>query len=360
MRKKACGMMLMRTTYTTPDKETTYDNVFAHRLFDHFKKKAIEYGIDKEVEPELGETNVAFFDDGEPLPDVKDSVRGKNIYLIHQFLGPDGNYNPTAGGMALPLEIDALGRASAEKVYLVLPYKPFDRQDRIIPETREPISAKAYAKMLMGACTKDLRLSMINMDMHALQETGFYEIPVNPLEALPIFLKYYKEMGIVPVVVSPDAGGVTRARFIAKQMGTNVAFIDKRRGEDGTPMVMNVVGEVADRDAAILDDIVGTGRTIGNAARALKDNGAKNIYVNVTHGLFSEYTDKERGIKMPAENNIIIPEITEITITDSIPKRPEYFQKYTKIKELSASELFAEAICREIEHESFRPLRNRY
>jgi ribose-phosphate pyrophosphokinase len=360
MRKKSHGIMLMRTTYTAPDKNTTYDNVFAHRLFDHFKKKAVEYGIDKEVEPELGETNVAFFDDGEPLPDVKNSVRGMYVYLIHQFLGPDGNYNPTAGGMALPLEIDALGRASAEKVYLVLPYKPFDRQDRIPPETRTSISAKAYAKILMGACTEGLRLSMINMDMHALQEQGFYEIPVNPLEAIPIFIKHYKEKNILPVVVSPDAGGVTRARFVAKQLGTTIAVIDKRRGEDGAPEVMNVVGDVANKDAALIDDVAGTGRTLGNAAKALKNNGANDVYVGVTHGLFSEYTDKKTGLRMPAENNIIIPEIKEIAITDSIPKRPEYFQRYPQIIELSASELFAEAICREIEHESFKPLRNRY
>ncbi len=352
------GMLLMRTVYQDRYKDgITYDNPFANKVYKTFVEKAKDYGIFDEIDDDLGIADVGFFNNGEVIPEIKNNVRKRNVYLIHQFLGYQGEQDPNIGYKALLLTIDALKRASASEIDVIIPYEPYQRQDRKL-RSRVPISGKLMCDLMEKAGAD----RVVTMDMHAGQIQGFFNIPVDNLEALPIFLNLIKtERGYKPddyVIVSPDAGGMEKARYLAKKLGESmpVAMVDKRRERPGEAKVMNIVGDVKGKKARVIDDMADTAKTLGRGAEALIRNGAVDVRMYATHPVFSPYKDNETKQTMIAEENLMIPEVEEVYVTDTIVRPPEYFIKWNKIKEVTASEIFGDAICRIQKGESVRSL----
>ncbi len=272
----------------------------------------------------LGKAEVKSFSDGEICVDIQESVRGMEIYVV-QSLSTPCNDNL----MELLIMLDALKRASAESITAVIPYYGYSRQDRKVAP-RTPISAKLVADLIeVAGATR-----VVCVDLHAGQIQGFFNIPVDNIYATPVLLPYIKEkFSDDIVVVSPDAGGVERARAFAKRLSaTLLAIIDKRRPEANVSEVMNIIGDVEGKSAILLDDMVDTAGTLTQAARALKDHGAANIYACCTHGVLSG----------PAIERIEDSPITEVVVTDTIPEKV----KCSKIKYLSTGPLLGEAIRR--------------
>ncbi len=276
---------------------------------------------------ELGKVLITEFADGEIFVKVEESIRGSDVFVIQSTCNPS-NQNL----MELLILIDALRRASAERITAVIPYFGYARQDRKA-EPRVPITAKLVANLITTAGAN----RVLTMDLHADQIQGFFDIPVDHLYAFPVFIEYLKENyeNLEDfVVVSPDTGGVKRARFLASFLDLNIAIIDKRRSDYNVAEVMNLVGEVKGKNAVITDDIIDTGGTVAKAAKKLKEEGAKKVIVMATHPVLS----KDAKEKLSAE------EIDEIIVTDTIPI-PET-KMLPKIKVLSVYKLFAEAISR--------------
>jgi ribose-phosphate pyrophosphokinase len=274
----------------------------------------------------LGKALVSTFADGEIMVEIGENVRGRDVFVLQSTSSPV-NHNL----MELLIIIDALKRASAWRINVVLPYYGYARQDRKVAP-RVPISAKLVADLITVAGGH----RVISLDLHANQIQGFFNIPVDNLFAAPVMLGYIREhFKNSLVIVSPDAGGVERARAFAKRLDSSLAIIDKRREKGGPAKAMQVVGDVRGRPAIILDDMVDTGGTLTEAATALHDAGAASVNASCTHAVLSG-----RAVER-IENSCI----ENLIVTDSIPLQPEA-KACEKIKVLSVAGLLGEAIKR--------------
>ncbi len=284
-----------------------------------------------EVASELGEkivnVTVTKFSDQEVFVEILENVRGKNVFVIQSTSAPANDHL-----MELLITIDALKRASAQTITAVIPYFGYARQDRKVGP-RTPISAKLVANILTTAGIDRL----LTIDLHAGQIQGFFDIPVDNLYAAPIITKdintKYKSKDIV--VVSPDVGGVVRARNIANRINANLAIVDKRRDKANTSEVMNIIGDVRNRDCLVVDDIVDTAGTLCNAAEALKSAGARSVSAYISHGVLSG----------PAIKRISESKLSELVITNSIAASKQIVDS-PNIRVLNLASLIAEAIRR--------------
>ena len=274
----------------------------------------------------LGNAQVKTFSDGEIRIEIRENVRGKDVFLLQSTCAPVNDHL-----MELLLMIDAFKRSSAQRITTVIPYYGYARQDKkVVP--RVPISAKLVADLLTAAGAN----RVITMDLHAGQIQGFFDIPVDNLFAAPVLLEHIKEnLDNNTVIVSPDAGGVERARAFAKRLGTQLAIIDKRRIAPNQAEAMNVVGDVRKKTTVILDDMVDTAGTLCQAAMALKKHGALAIHAYCAHAVLSG----------PAVKRIRDSEIETLVVTNTIPLG-EKAKVCDKIRVLSVSKLLAEAIHR--------------
>ncbi len=284
----------------------------------------------------LTDTTVNTFSDGEITVQINENIRGCDVFVI-QPTCCHVNHNI----MELLLIIDALKRASANRITAVVPYYGYARQDRKV-QPRVPISSKLVADLLTAAGTNRL----ITIDLHAAQIQGFFNIPVDHLYASPVLYDYIKKSRFDDlVIVSPDAGGVERARSFAKRLDASLAIVDKRREVANVSKVMNVIGNVKDCDAIILDDMIDTAGTITQAAQALHDNGAKRVCAATSHGVLSG----------PAIQRVNDSVLEEVITTDTIPL-DDKVAACSKLKVLSISKLLGEAITRIHEESSVSSL----
>lgn len=297
-------------------------------------------GIAKRLGQRLGDATVSKFSDGEIFVRINESVRGRDVFLIQSTSVPAEIHM-----MEMMIMVDALKRASANSVTAVMPYFGYARQDRTT-EPRVPITAKLVANLLTTSGIDRI----VTMDLHAGQIQGFFDIPVDNLYATPIITNYLKDKGYFGeeyVVLSPDAGGVPRARSYAKLLDTSLAIIDKRRTGPNVAKAMNVIGDVKDKNVIIIDDMIDTAGTLTEAASAVIENGAKSVIAAATHGVLSG----------PALERIIKSKINEVIITDTINASKEVLNN-GKIQVLSTANLFAEAIIRIYKKESISSLFN--
>ncbi|MBI5971180.1 MAG: ribose-phosphate pyrophosphokinase [Deltaproteobacteria bacterium] len=273
----------------------------------------------------LGKSEVKSFSDGEIYVDIQESVRGVEVYVVQSVSVPCND-----NLMELLIMLDAFKRASAYSITAVIPYYGYARQDRKVAP-RTPISAKLVADLVtVAGATR-----VVCVDLHAGQIQGFFNIPVDHLYATPVLLDYIKNnFQDDTVIVSPDAGGVERARAFGKRLGASLAIIDKRRPKPNVSEVMNIIGEVEGMTAIILDDMIDTAGTITQAAEALKKQGAKKVYACATHAVLSG----------PAIERLEKSPIDEVVVTNTIPEREGARSK--KIKRLSVGPLLGEAIKR--------------
>lgn len=273
----------------------------------------------------VGDAQIGTFSNGEISVNISESVRGADVFVIQSTNAPVNNHL-----MELLIMIDALKRASAGRITAVIPFYAYARQDRK-SKPREPITAKLVADLITTAGAD----RVLTMDLHAPQIQGFFNIPVDNLYAMPIIANYFLEKDLKDVVVvSPDVGGVTRARGLASRLTAPLAIVDKRRPKANVAEVMNVIGDINGKNCIMIDDMVDTGGSIANAAKALIDRGAKEVYVACTHPVLSG----------PAFERINDSVIKELIVTDTIPLPDDKCSD--KIKVLSVAPLFAEAIHR--------------
>lgn len=276
----------------------------------------------------LGKAMVGAFSDGEVQVEIQENVRGKDVFVV-QPTGRPTNDNI----MELMIMIDALRRASADRITAVIPYFGYSRQDRRVRSMRVPISAKVIANMISNIGAD----RVLTVDLHADQIQGFFEVPVDNVYASPVLLgDIYKQKYDDIMVVSPDVGGVVRARAVAKQLDdADLAIIDKRRPQANVAQVMHIIGEVKDRSCVIVDDLVDTAGTLCKAAQALKEHGAKAVIAYATHPVLSG----------KALENIEQSVLDELVVTDTIPL-DEKAKQCTRIRQLKVSGLLAETIRR--------------
>ena len=287
---------------------------------------------------ELGKAQVGRFSDGEVTVEIQQNVRARDVFVVQPTCAPT-NENL----MELLIMVDALKRASARRITAVIPYFGYARQDRRPRSTRVPISAKVVANLLETVGVE----RVLTMDLHADQIQGFFDIPVDNIYASPVLLsdlknKRYPEL----VVVSPDVGGVVRARALAKQLGCDLAIIDKRRPKANVSEVMHVIGDIDGRNCVIMDDMIDTAGTLVKAAEVLKERGAKNVYAYCTHPIFSG-----PAIDRIAKGNAL----DEVVVTNTIPLS-QAAQACGKIRQLSVAPLMAETIARIASGESVMSL----
>jgi len=280
----------------------------------------------------LSKAEIHRFKDGEVSIKILESVRNSDVFIIQPTCAPTND-----NIMELLLMIDAAFRASARRITAVIPYYGYSRQDRKV-EPRVPISAKVVANLLEAVKVSRI----LTMDLHADQIQGFFNTPVDNLFATPVMIEYLSQKKIEDlVVVSPDSGGVDRARFLAKKMNAGLAIIDKRRPRPNVCEVMNVIGDVAGKNCLILDDIIDTAGSISGAGRALRENGAKEVYCTATHAVFSGN----------AVENLASGGFKEVIVTNTIPVGSKK-DEIGNLKVLSVAKLIAEAINRIHEGES--------
>ena len=275
----------------------------------------------------LSRADVGRFSDGEVSVEIHDHVRGKDVFIVQPTCAP-ANENL----IELLVMVDALKRASATRITAVIPYFGYSRQDRRGRSARVSIAAKLMADLLTAAGVH----RVLTMDLHAEQIQGFFNIPVDNIYSLPIMLadvwkKHYKNL----MVVSPDVGGVVRARALAKRLECDLAIIDKRRPKANVSEVMNIIGDVEGRNCVLMDDMVDTAGTLCKAAQALKDHGAKRVLAYCVHPVLS-------GSAIERINNSVID---ELVVTDTIPLTPEA-QLSPRIRQLSVADVLAETIRR--------------
>lgn len=289
---------------------------------------ALSEGIVKKLNMRLGMASVGRFSDGEIAVEIEENVRGKDVFIIQPTCAPT-NENL----MELLVMIDAFKRASASRITAVMPYYGYSRQDRRSRSARVPISAKLVAKMIEQAGASRL----LTVDLHADQIQGFFDIPVDNVYASPILLgdiwrQQYKDI----IVVSPDVGGVVRARALAKRLNdADLAIIDKRRLKANVSEVMHIIGDVDGRTCILIDDIVDTAGTLCHAATALKKHGAVKVLAYCTHPILSG----------SAMKNLTGSALDELVVTDTIPLSQEAIDS-GKIRQLSVAEMLAETIRR--------------
>jgi ribose-phosphate pyrophosphokinase len=272
----------------------------------------------------LGKASVGTFSDGEIMVQLNENVRGRDIFVIQTFSNPVNRHL-----MELLIMTDALKRASAHRITAVLPYYGYARQDRKA-QPRVPITAKLVADLITVAGAD----RVLTLDLHVGQIQGFFNIPVDNLFATPVILEYLKKIGLKDlVVVSPDAGGVERARAFAKKLDASLAIIDKRREKVNVSEVMHIIGDVKDRDALLVDDMIDTAGTITQGAKAIKNAGARRVLASCTHPVLS-------GSAIERLNGSVID---EIIVTNTIPLNGKD-QSCKKITNLSVAPLIGEAI----------------
>lgn len=275
----------------------------------------------------LGQAKVKRFADGESAIEINESVREADVFIIQPTCAPVND-----NLMELLIMMDACRRASAQRITAVIPYYGYARQERKT-KARDPISAKLVANLITEAGAD----RVIAMDLHANAIQGFFDIPVDHLPAVPMLAEYYKSMDTKDlVVVSPDVGGVVRARNMAKRLGVDLAIVDKRREEANKAEIMNVIGNIQGKRVIMVDDMIDTAGTICKGAKALKDMGATEVYACCTHPVFSP----------PAMEHLTDSVISEVLVTNTIPIDPQRQGKCDKVKVLSVASLLGEAIVR--------------
>ncbi|GAB3805395.1 ribose-phosphate diphosphokinase [Virgibacillus kimchii] len=295
------------------------------KVFTLNSNRELAEDIAKHIGTNLGECSVKRFSDGEIQINIEESVRGCDVYVVQSTCSPVNEHI-----MELLIMIDALKRASARSINIVMPYYGYARQDRKA-RSREPITAKLVADLLETAGAS----RVITLDLHAPQIQGFFNVPIDHLQGVPILSDYFEAKALDDViVVSPDHGGVTRARKMADRLSAPIGIIDKRRPEPNVAEVMNIVGNIEGKTAILIDDIIDTAGTISLAANALVENGAKEVYACCTHPVLSG----------PALDRINESKIKELVITNSIPLAED--KKIEKITPLSVAPLIGEAIVR--------------
>ena len=293
--------------------------------------------VAKHLNVQLGKATVSKFSDGEVMVELLENVRGKDVFVLQSTCAPTNDHL-----MEMMIMVDALRRSSAARITAAIPYFGYARQDRRPRSARVAISAKVVANMLTVAGVN----RVLTMDLHADQIQGFFDIPVDNVYATPILLGDLWKHGYKnQVVVSPDVGGVVRARAIAKRLETDLAIIDKRRPRPNVATVMNIIGDVNGRTCVIMDDMVDTANTLCEAAKALKGEGAVQVVAYCTHPVLSG----------PAVERIQSSVIDELIVTDTIPLKPEA-EACTKIRQISVAELLAETMRRICEESSVSSL----
>ncbi|MGA2524998.1 MAG: ribose-phosphate pyrophosphokinase [Smithellaceae bacterium] len=296
------------------------------RIFSGNSNIALARKICKNLGVPLGKANVTTFSDGETQVEINENVRGMDVFIVQSTCSP-----VNVMCMELLIMIDAMKRASADRITAVVPYYGYGRQDRKVAP-RAPISAKLLADLITTAGAN----RVLSMDLHAGQIQGFFNIPVDNLFATPVLLDYMKKASLNnTVVVSPDTGGVERARAFGKRLGASLAIIDKRREGPNEAQVMNIIGNVEGKRVLILDDMIDTAGTVVQAANALKDAGALEVSVCCTHPVLSG----------PALDRIEGSDIKEVVVTDTIPLN-DRAKNCKRIKVLSVSGLLSEAVRR--------------
>lgn len=283
----------------------------------------------------LGDATVGRFSDGEIQVQINENVRGADVFIIQSTCAPTND-----NLMELIVMVDALRRASAGRITAVVPYFGYARQDRRVRSARVPITAKVVADLLSTVGID----RVLTCDLHAEQIQGFFDVPVDNVFGSPVLLDdILKKTDLVnPIVVSPDIGGVVRARAVAKLLNdTEMAIIDKRRPRANVSQVMHIIGDVADRDCILVDDMIDTGGTLCKAAEALKERGAKRVFAYATHAVFSG----------AAVQHLASDAIDEIVVTDTVPLSPE-MKALGKVRVLTLSSMLAEAIRRISNEES--------
>lgn len=287
----------------------------------------------------MGDATVTKFSDGEIDVELNENVRGRDVFVLQPTCAPTND-----NIMELIVMVDALRRASAGRITAVVPYFGYARQDRRVRSSRVPISAKVVADMMVSVGID----RVLTVDLHAEQIQGFFDVPVDNVYGSPVLLADVEQQHFEkPIVVSPDIGGVVRARAVAKQLDIDLAIIDKRRPAANASEVMNLIGEVEGRTCLLVDDMVDTAGTLCNAASALKQRGAKAVVAYCTHPVLSG----------KAIDNINASELDELVVTDSIPLR-EAAQSCKRIRQLTLSTMLAEAMRRISNEESLSAMFN--
>ena len=307
------------------------------KIFSLSSNRPLAEKIAEAVGLELGKISISRFSDGEVKVNVEESIRGAHVYIVQSTSDPVND-----NLMELLIMIDALRRASAKTINVVMPYYGYARQERKA-QSREPITAKLVANMITSAGAD----RVLTLDLHAPQIQGFFDIPVDHLIGVPLLADYFLEKGLFGedvVVVSPDHGGVVRARKLADFLKSPIAIIDKRRPRPNVSEVMNIIGDVAGKKCIIIDDMIDTAGTITLAAAALLDKGADSVYACCTHAVLSG----------PAVERLDESEIKEVIVTDSI-QQPEG-RHLDKLQTISVGTLVGEAIKRIHENRSVSPL----
>ena len=306
-------------------------------LFTGNANPALAQEIAQSLGVELGKAAVGRFSDGEVTVEIQQNVRARDVFVIQPTCAPT-NENL----MELLIMVDALKRASARRITAVIPYYGYARQDRRPRSMRVPISAKVVANLLETVGVE----RVLTMDLHADQIQGFFDIPVDNIYASPVLLSDLKSKAHPDVVVvSPDVGGVVRARALAKQLGTDLAIIDKRRPKANVSEVMHVIGDIEGRNCVVMDDMIDTAGTLVKAAEVLKERGARRVFAYCTHPIFSG----------PAIERITRSQLDEVVITNTIPLSDEA-RACKKVRQLSVAFVFAETMRRISDGESVASL----
>lgn len=281
----------------------------------------------------LGDVSVSQFSDGEIAVELNENVRGRDVFVVQSTCAPTND-----NLMELIVMVDALRRASAGRITAVVPYFGYARQDRRVRSARVPITAKVVADMMVGVGVD----RVLTVDLHAEQIQGFFDVPVDNVYGSPVLLEDIEQQKFEDlIVVSPDIGGVVRARAVAKQLGIDLAIIDKRRPRANVAEVMHIIGEIEGRTCLLVDDIIDTAGTLCSAAKALKQHGAKRVVAYCTHPVLSG----------KAIDNINNSELDELVVADSIPLS-EAAQNCPRIRSLTLSKMLAEAMRRLSNEES--------
>jgi ribose-phosphate pyrophosphokinase len=306
--------------------------VFSGRSNPELAVKICEY-----LDMNLGRIDIKDFKDGEINAEIKENIRGQDVFLIQSTSAP-ANDNL----MELMFTIDAIRRASPDRITVVIPYLGYSRADRLFG--RSSIGSKVIAKMLTNSGADKI----ITIDLHSNQTQAFFDIAVDNIYASPVLLRKVRELGLSnPIVVSPDVGGAVRARAYAKKLDDiDVAIVDKRRPKAGESEVMNIIGKVRGKDCIIVDDMMDSGGTACNAAKALMEQGANSVYMLVTHGVLSD----------GAHKRISKSKITKLIVTDTIKQESNKLEKCDKIEVVTVSDLIGETIRRIHTNESLQKM----
>ncbi len=298
------------------------------KIFTANSNPAFAQGIAEYLGTTIGKSEVGKFSDGEIFVNIGETVRGSDVFVVQSTCSPVND-----NIMELLIMIDAFKRASAGRITAVIPYFGYARQDRKA-KARDPISAKLVADLIATAGAD----RVLTMDLHAPQIQVFFNVPVDHLLGMPVLSRYYKEKfkdsKEDTVVVSPDLGSVTRARGFAQKIDVPIAIVDKRRPKANVSEVMNIIGDIKDKNVILVDDMIDTAGTIVNSAQALRDRGAKKVYACCTHAVLSG----------PAIERIENSVIDELVVLDTVPLPEE--KRISKIKTLSVANIFGEAIER--------------